>query len=104
MGHVTWVTCSLGPVRPRACVACGELEATSRAPIPPSESLPRLAAQIRASVAGKLVADKCDRSGPSGVIASAAVALSVYTDFIIEPRGGVEIKSKGLGERSGPIY
>ena len=55
-------------------------------------------------MAGKLVADKCDRSGPSGVIASAAVALSVYTDFIIEPRGGVEIKSKGLGERSGPIY
>ena len=44
---------------------------------------------------GKLVADAPEGLGPT----SAAVALSVYADFIIEPRGGVEIKSKGVGEQ-----
>lgn len=29
-------------------------------------------------------------------------AMSVYSELVIEPRGGIEIKSKGIGEAGGP--
>ena len=40
-------------------------------------------------------ADDPESSGTS----AAAAALSAYAEFVLEPRGGVEIKSKGFGAR-----
>ena len=45
---------------------------------------------------GKLGGEADD---PESSGTAAAVALSAYAEFVLEPRGGVEIKSKGFGAR-----
>ena len=53
---------------------------------------------------GKLTADQ-DFKDPGSEDPGAEVAAQpLYADFVIEARGGIEIKSKGVGECSGPIY
>ena len=44
---------------------------------------------------GKLGGEADD---PESSGTAAAAALSAYAEFVLEPRGGVEIKSKGFGE------